>query len=719
MKTVWHDLCLGGWILGALLASGADLAQAAGKKADARWGDPRKMQIPELRTIQTPTPERYTLENGMTIYLLEDHDFPVVDGRALLRVGSIYEPADKVGLASVTGEVMRTGGSTRMAGDQLDLRLEGIGASVEIGIGDVQGNAGVSALSENAAEAFGILADLLRRPAFPEEKLELAKKQEKTDIASRNDDPQGVVFREAAKLVFGQEHPYARTTEYATINAITRQDLVDFHAKYFHPDRVALTVYGDFQSAEMKKILAAAFGDWPRSTEPLPPPPEVKPSDVAGTYLVAKEDMTNSGVVLIQEGIRMDHPDYPALQVMNEVLGGGFSSRLFNEIRTKRGLAYATGSSIGAGMHHPRTLVAYAMTQADSTVRTLGYVKREVEKIRTAPVTPQELQMAKDGILNSLVFDFSSKGAVLNRMAEYEYYGYPSDFLQTYQKAVQGVTAAQVQDAAARVIRPGLGTLVVGNPEKFGHELAALGDVQTIDIAIPEEEAPIPPAVEADWKRGRELLAAAAKATGLTALNSLKDLSFEISGALTVQGQEIPVGFKSVRLFPDFEREEQKLPFGTVTLAVAGEESWMNSPQGTQDLSPEQLADKRREWSREYFGFLREHATLKAQALRQPGEVNGAPADVVYIHSDAVRGWKLYLDPKTHLIAKMEYKDRHPVDGGPATAEEYYTDWKPVSGLQWPHTRKIFLNGDLFGTMTTTSVQLNTGVDRSAFARPK
>ncbi len=685
---------------------------------DDRWGDPRRMRIPTLNPIEVPKPERFVLSNGMVAYLLEDHDFPTVDVRTLVRFGAMYDPAEKVGLASLTGEVMRTGGSTKIAGDALDEKLEGMGASVEINVGNAQADARMSALSEDANEALGILADVLRHPALPADKLDLAKQQEKSDIAARNDDPMGVIFREAAKLVYGPEHPYARTTEYATINAITRDDVVAFHQRFFHPDRVILTVSGDFSSAAMKQSLEQAFGDWEKATEPLPPDPEVKPTELNANYLVEKEDMTNSGVVLAQQGIRMDNPDYPALAVMNEILGGGFSSRLFNEIRTKRGLAYSTGSGIGAGLHHPGALLSYAITQSDSTVSTLRYVKREVEKIRTEPVTADELRMAKDGILNSLVFDFSSKGAVLNRMADYEYYGYPSDFLQKYQAAVQNVTAADVQAAASKTIRPTMATLVVGNEAKFGPALASIGEFEHVSIAIPEEEEAIPPATDADWTRGRELVVAAAKATGISAIKSLKDLTVEVSGSITAQGQEIPVGWKTVRLFPDFGREEQKLPFGTVTLAVTEGDAWVNTPRGVQDMAPDQLADQKREWSREFFGFLRDAEKLQAQALRGTTDVNGTAADVVFIHSESIKGWKLYLDPKTHLILRMDYKDRSPIDGTPAVAEEYFSDWRPVSGLMWPYSRKILLNGEPFGEMKTTAVQINTGVTKTTFARP-
>ena len=413
-------------VAGLLLVAGIVLPSFAAA-AEGPFGDPREIPVPELNEIQIPQPERFELANGMVVYLLEDHDFPVVDARAIIRAGAIYEPAEKVGLASITGQVMRTGGSTTIDGDALDEKLESLGASVEIGMGDTDGYASVSTLSADFAEGVRILNDLLRNPAFPEEKLELAKRQARTQIASRNDEATSIAFRELPKLIYGAGHPYGRTTEYATIDAITRDDLVAFHREYIHPNRIILTVYGDFDSGKVKKLLKDVFGSWKATDKPLPPDPPVTQTEIKGVFVADKADMTNSIVVLGHEGMLMSDPDYPAMQVFNEVLAGGFAGRIINEIRTKRGLAYAAGATIGAGMHHPGAMIFYVLTQADSTVTTLGYLGDEIEKALAEPFTEEEIKRAKDSILNSLVFSFSSKGSVLNRMALYERYGYPQD----------------------------------------------------------------------------------------------------------------------------------------------------------------------------------------------------------------------------------------------------------------------------------------------------
>lgn len=706
-----------GWVaLGiALLAIGA--ANPAG--ADV-WKNPRDLTYPKLGAIQIPEPDRITLDNGMVIYLLEDHEFPLVDARALMRVGSIYDPADKVGLASITGKVMRTGGSEKIDGDALDEMLESMGASVEISIGQTRGTATVSTLTEDFGKGLEILAGLLRQPTFPEDKIDLAKKQERTAIASRNDEPLNILTRELPKLIYGEGHPYARYTEYATIAAITRDDLVAFHKEFIHPDRIILTVYGDFDSQAVRDELQRVFGDWPPATTPLPPDPEVTENSVAGNFLIDKEDMTNSFVAVGQVGMRMDDPDYPALRLFHTILGGGFSSRLFNEIRTKRGLAYATGSMPGADLHHPRAQLFYAATKSDSTVATLGYLRAEIQKALAEPFTEEEIRRAKDQILNSMVFDLSSKFAVLNRLASYEFYGYPRDFLQKYQERIRELTAQEVLDAARRKIHYAqMATLLLGNSKNFAASLKSLGEVKQIDITIPEPEGEeIPMGTAADLERGRGLLQAAAEASGGSSLESIRDFVLEENGIFSVQGMELQVSSKTVRKLPDCEFNEQKLPMGTFTQALCGDDGWVDRMKGPEKMPPELLQESRISQVRDYLNVLGSFGDWKLQALPDQVEVEGHPCDVVYVRNDLVQGWKIYLDAQTHRIIRMDYRDRSMMTGAPVHAQELFGDYRTVAGIAWPYERKILHDGELIATLTTTSLKVNTGVDPEVFAMP-
>ncbi len=703
-----------------LLAAVACLFLAGNVLAAGPFGDPAKVPVPPLGQIQVPTPERYVMDNGMVVYLLEDHEFPLVDARALVRAGSIYDPTDKVGLASVTGTVMRSGGTKSISGDDLDEKLESMGASVEVDLGQTQGTASMSVLSKDTPVGISLLADVLRNPAFPQDKIDLAKKQEKTDIAGRNDEPLNILMREFPKLIYGREHPYSRNTEYATIDAISRDDLVKYHQDFFHPDRIILTVYGDFDPAKVKQLLQDSFGDWAKASAPVPPDPQVNPNPVTGMFVINKEGMTNSMVVLGQIGIKMDDPDYPALDVYNEVLGGGsFSSRLVNDIRTKRGLAYAAGSSVGAGLHHPGGMVFYAITQTDSTVVTLGLVKDELERSLAEPFTAGEVQRAKDQILNALVFDLSSKRSVLNRLAQYEYYGYPADFLQKYQSAVKQITPAEVLAAAKRHVKyPEMGTLIIGEKKNFADALGSVGPYQDIDITIPEPAAELPEATDADFQRGQALMSQAAKAMGASALTKVKDMTVDESGSISIQGMEIQIGSTTVKKLPDCERMEQKTPMGQVVTAICGDSGWMQSPRGVQDIPGPALAEQKSENERDLLTFLTSYPDMKIQSLPDPEPVDGKPADVLFVHSDAVKQWKVYLDKDTHRIVRMDYRTRNPMTGSPAMAQETLSDYRTVSGFQWPHKRVVLQDGDPFATVTVNSVKVNTGVQDSVFKKP-
>jgi predicted Zn-dependent peptidase len=687
--------------------------------ADGPFGDPRQVPVPELNKIQDIKPLRVELKNGMVVYFLEDHDFPVVDVRTLIRVGGIYDHADKVGLASITGQVMRTGGSAKTDGDSLDELLESLGASVETGIGDTQGFASVSTLSEDLEKGLRILSEILRTPAFPEDKIDLAKKQERTAIASRNDEHLDILFREMTKIIYGAGHPYARHTEYAAIDAITRDDLVAFHKRYIHPDRMLMTVYGDFDRKKVEKLLGQIFGDWPRSTESLPPDPVVEQTQATGTFIANKEDLTNSVVVVGQEGMRMDNPDYAAMQVFHEIMGGGFSSRLVNEIRSKRGLAYATGSFSGAGMHHPGPQGFYVITQADSTIKTLGYVDAEIEKALAGPPTEAELKQAKDSILNSLVFSLSSKGAVLNRMANYEFYGYPQNFLDTYQEAVANMTTDEVLAAAKRNLRyPDIATLIVGEQSKFKADLDARGPYEEIDISIPEPAgAEIPDATPADLETGQALLAAAAAATGGDALAAVRDLTLEESGTLSIQGMELQVSATTVKKLPDCERSDAKLPMGTMIQTLCGDSGWMDVGRGPQAMPPDMAAKMGAERERDLLHLLTSYSGLQLQAI-PAGEIDGKAASVVYVRSGETKGWKIFLDPGTKRILGMEYRDEG-MDGSPVLTTEIFGNYQEADGVAWPHSRKLLHDGEPFITMSVTAFKVNSGVDESQFKMPE
>ncbi len=227
----------------------------------------RQIPIPPLPAFHPQQPKRVQLSNGMVIFLQEDHELPLIDGTARIRGGSVNEPDSKVGLVDIYGEVWRTGGTKTQTGDQLDDFLEVRAAKVETGGGPDSTSISFSCLKADLDDVFKAFVDVLQNPEFRADKIDIAQKEEEDGISRRNDNIGEIAQREAVKLAYGPHNPYARVTEYATVAAVTRQDLIDWHGKYVHPNNIILGISGDFDSAAMEARLRAAFDSWPKGPD--------------------------------------------------------------------------------------------------------------------------------------------------------------------------------------------------------------------------------------------------------------------------------------------------------------------------------------------------------------------------------------------------------------------------------------------------------------------
>ena len=464
------------WITLAAIAAVALAAPLSAGAQSASLFDPSKLTTPPLHPIPAVHPERYTLPNGAVIYLLEDHELPTVRGTAFFPASPTWVNADRAGLADLVGEAMRSGGSAKHGGDWLDDRLAAIGAEINTELGNDMASGSFHCLSDNTSEVVKLMAELLRDPAFPADKIELAKVDLRRQIASRNDEMLPLLVRTARVAVNGKDSPYSRQPEYATVEPIERADCAALHGQVFVPNRMILAVFGDFQSAEMKALIASAFGDWAKSDSPAPPAPAEPPATTRHVMFAPKEDVTQSGIVLTHRGFLNKDPDAAAMDVVEMALGGGFQSRLVNRIRTQRGLAYATGAFAGGDYVRPAAFIAYSLTKSESTMVSLDLLRGEVVRVTQAPFTDAELATAKQSVENSLVFRFERPEQVLFRAAYYELVGYPSDFLQSYQTALHAVTASSAFEAAKRKIHPDqLVTVIVGKESDFDRKLDSLG----------------------------------------------------------------------------------------------------------------------------------------------------------------------------------------------------------------------------------------------------
>jgi zinc protease len=446
------------------------------------------LEFEPLPELELPEYARYELDNGMVVYLVEDRDLPLISGTAIIRTGSRFEPANKIGLAELTGAIIRSGGTKKHPAEELNTILEQKAASVEAGIDNSSGNVSFSTLTEDLETVFPLFTEVLRQPAFAPDQLAILKNQQQGSIARRNDNPEAIADREFNKVIYGETSPYARTIEYETIKNISRQDTINFYQTYVRPENIILGIVGDFTTEQMLERVQNAFGNWQVNTPPAAlEPPAATQKYHQGIFAIDRPQQTQSNVLLGHIGGLFDSPDYPTLSVLNGVLNG-FAGRLFNEVRSRQGLAYSVYASWNPGYDYDGMFMAGGQTQTNNTVPFIQSVTNEIKKLRNELVTEQELANAKESILNSFVFNFQNPSQTLSRLMRYEYFDYPEDFIFTYQDKVQNTSREDILDAAQKYLQPDqLVTLVVGNVKGMNPPLSNLQEeIRLVDVSIPQ-----------------------------------------------------------------------------------------------------------------------------------------------------------------------------------------------------------------------------------------
>ena len=419
---------------------------------------------------------RVVLKNGMVAYVAEDKALPLVNIAITVRTGSYLESQGKEGLASFTGSQIRRGGSSSLTAEQLDERFDFLAAQASTGIGPTAGSASLNCLADNLDEALKLFVEMLRSPRFQEDRLTLAREQALQDMKKRNDDSADIESREWNVLLNGESHFTNRFTTEASVKAITRDDLAAFHRRFFHPANMTAAVSGALPRTEMIRRLEAAFGNWPSPSEAVPPPQGTIAPAAPGLYRMQK-DVNQGRVSIGLPTVKRDSPDQYALEVMNEILGGsGFTSRITKTVRSDEGLAYSAGSGLTIGIYYPGRFRAAFQSKSRTVAYATQLVLDEIKKMRSAPVSEEELTTIKNNIVQTFPSNFASKAQAMGIFASDEYTGREPFYWKTYRDRIQAVTAADVQRVAT--------TYLV--PEKM--VVLVVGDQKEIDLGDPKHE---------------------------------------------------------------------------------------------------------------------------------------------------------------------------------------------------------------------------------------
>ena len=443
--------------------------------------DPRTMTFPSA-AFAIPGAERVLLDCGMPVYLLPDRELPIVNITAMVRAGSVYEPPGLEGLAGLAGSVMRSGGAGGLSPEAMDDELEFMASAVESAIGSDMGTVSLTSLSRNFSRTLKIFSDVLLRPDFSEKRVDLARKQLVEGLRRQNDDPKGIADRELGRAVYAG-HPLGAVPTFASARAITRAAMVDFHRRYYRTDNTILAVSGDFERTALLAGLNAAFprqGELPPLVLPQVPQPK---AEFSAEVLYGKKEVGQTVIRMGHLGLTKDAPDIHAVRVLDYILGGSFTSRLTMEIRTNQGLAYAVGSHFDIGRRYTGTFSAETETKAGSTARAITLMRRIIEGMTREPVSEEELKLAREYLINSFMFGFTSPASIVTQRARLEFYGYPSDYLDRYRDNIARVSREDVLAAARKYLKPDAFKLVVvGDAAKFDQPLAAFGSVRELDL---------------------------------------------------------------------------------------------------------------------------------------------------------------------------------------------------------------------------------------------
>jgi len=698
------NIRFGLFLVAGLLTAGSGLAQK-NPKAD--------FQFPPLNKINMPKVEEVTLENGMKLFLVEDHDYPTIDLRAMIRTGSIYEPADKLGLASITGNVMRIGGSKKFPGDDLDKLLETLGATVETDISQGNGNVTLSLFKEDIDKGLDVLADLLMNPTFPEDKIDLAKVEERSMISRRNDDVGQIANREFDKLIYGADSPYAHHPEYATIDAVTRNDLIAFHKKYFHPNNMVIAVWGDFKVKELKKKMEKVFGAWKSAQLDIPPVPKVDYQYDFTVNYINKPDVNQANIMLGHIGTMRDNPDYPALVVMNQILS---FDRMFKRVRTDEGLAYSVWGYYGAEWKHPGVFSSGCQTKSESTVKAIRIMLEEIKKIQTDEVTDKEINKAKDSFLNGFVFNFDSKAKIVRRLMNYDFYGYPRNYMDTLKEGVEKVTKADVLAVAKKYLRPDqVRILVVGKEEDFDEPLSVLGKVNTIDITIPTHEEEIAEATPEALEKGKQLLEKSIKALGgLDVIKKVQNLKTMVQLTQVTPMGEMDLRGEILVVYPDKMKAVITTPMGDVTMILNGNDGWMVVPgQETMPIPEAQKDGLKNALVRDMVFLASNLEDLRLQFLGTKSFNETEANDVLVSIGDT--NFHLMLDPNSNLPVGMTYTEMGMQ--GPAEKMEIFSDYQKVGGFLQPAKTVTLANGEKESESLRTETLVNIEIAPTEFVK--
>jgi zinc protease len=464
----------------------AQVATSPGGQASPSKGVVVKGKAPvssEILKVKLPRAQEADLANGIHLMIIEDHRVPQISMQLQIPgAGGYYDPADAPGLAGFTSAMMLEGTTTRTA-QQIAQEQETMASSVGVSAGGAGESAtlSVSSLADNFDKSLALGADILLNPSFPEAELARFKTRQKAQLVQVRTMPQFLAAERYGRVIYG-DHPNSRvmpTVE--SIDKTTRDSLAAFHRARYVPDQVIVAIVGDITLADARKKLEAAFGTWKKSGAAVPPVQDPSPSGPGKVYLVDRANSVQTSLIVGTQAISRTSPDYDVVMLLNAIIGGGPTGRLFLNLREDKGWTYGAYSGVTA----PRfrgDWSAQTEIKGDVTDKAVGEILNELKRARTEPIADKEFMDKKRSLVASFALSLETPASILNNYVTSRRYNLPADYWDKYPERMMAVTRDQVQAAAVKYLDPArIQIVAVGDAAKIGDGLKQFGSVEVYD----------------------------------------------------------------------------------------------------------------------------------------------------------------------------------------------------------------------------------------------
>ncbi len=666
------------------------------------------LKYPKLNKIEIPEVEVRTLSNGMKVYMLQDDKLPVVDISIAAESGSILDPEDKIGLASLASNMISVS-SKKYPAEDLKVICEENAISV-YGYGSFyESNQSISFLKEDKELALDIFSDLLLNPTFDKNEFEILKNREISSIYSRNDEASAIAFREFQKALFGEDYIPIRQKEIFTINNISVDDLRKFYNDYYYSNNMTIEVYGDFDMDDMMKSLEYRFAsfvsDKPKQDNKIEYNPVAKEK---GVYVVDKKDATQSWVLIGHPSeSRRDDDDYPALVLLNEILGGSFNSRIFQSVRTAKGLSYSPSGFLSTGWDRPGALYLLAPTATEKTILAADALVEELVKISKEKVTQEELDFAKEVYLNSWVFQFASRRSFLSKKLVYERYNIDDNYPNELKRKIEKVTVNDIYRVAKKYLKPDeLIYVFVCNQDELPESLDKYGPVTELDITIKESLE----TQELDYKKGKEIfLGLMDDIKGKKLISNFVSKENDVANSMF---GEIQAQVTSSVVFPAKVHLLTSSQQGTITIVINKDKGYQEFMGQVGPIPSEMIAPVLEQMKTSYFGILNNLDNVEVGYVEQT-EIDGKLLHVLKVEfGSASEKW--YVDSESNNVYFTESKQA--TQNGMVNVRNYFEDFKRFDNVLCPSkiTSKLD-DGTVLKTVQYESIKFNTEIDDSIF----